>query len=74
VGNPYSFGLAGVSGKLHYGKEWASKEVEISFTGELASGRWTRIQVVVNPSTPDDLRNLNLYLEASQVRGIAAPQ
>ena len=72
IANPYSVSFAAVSGKLAYGKDWASKDVDISFPGELVSGRWNKLQVVINPSNADDLRNLHLTLEANQIRAASA--
>jgi hypothetical protein len=66
IGNPHSFNFGGISGRVDYGN-LLEKSVELSYAGDLAAGRWTTITVVINPSKPEDLRLLWLYLSASSV-------
>ena len=67
IGNPYSFFFSGVSGRVKYGKDYASKSVDLNYAGQLPPGKWTTVTVVINPSMPDEMRNLDLYLSASTV-------
>lgn len=64
VGNPHSFNFGGITGSLGYGKDWAEKDAELNFAGDLVAGRWTPITVIVNPSKPEEMRFLTLKINA----------
>ncbi|MBL8525567.1 MAG: hypothetical protein JNN20_17950 [Betaproteobacteria bacterium] len=67
IGNPYAFTFSNVKGSLNYGKDWedqADKKVEISFTDTLRGGAWNTLVVTVNPSKPEEMRLLNIELNA----------
>lgn len=67
IGNPYSFDFLDVKGRLHYGKtivEALNRQVDVSTTKTLRGGAWQILTVVVNPSKPEDMRQLWLDLKA----------
>jgi hypothetical protein len=70
IGNPYTVTLSNISGTLGYGKnimDTLRQSVPVSTTESIAAGSWTRLTVIVNPSTPEDLRAISLSLKASTV-------
>jgi hypothetical protein len=70
VGNPSSFAFRDVSGKLWSGKtlfEAVDRKTELPSIDSLSPGTWQSVTVIVNPSTPEDMRTVWLELKATRV-------
>ena len=67
IGNPHSFNFSNVKGALNYGTDWADsieKKIDISITETIRSASWTSVTITVNPSKTEDMRYLELSLNA----------
>ncbi len=72
IGNPHSFDFSDLKGRLHYGKTFEdafNQEVEVSPTETLRGGTWLLVTVIINPSKPEDLREVWLELDATSAIG-----
>lgn len=75
IGNPYSVAFRGISAQLLYGKGLEdaltkNPRIDISTPEDLNPGSWLSITVIVNPSKPEELREL--YIQDLTLKTVSA--